>query len=137
MTEFVELSVPAAPVYLSMVRLNTGSIATRMDVTLDALEDLQLAVDELCLSLLGSSPVDGGRILVRVEWDDDAIEIRCRLSAAAPRVTSSSTSAAPGLPASLSRQILDALVDEHGVAEEDGAPVAWLRKRRETALPPR
>ena len=133
MTEYIELAVPGAPEYLSLVRLNTGSVATRMDVTLDELEDLQLAVDELCLSLLVHSTPDS-RLRVRVEWDDDAIEVRCSLSG--PSVRAEALTEAEGLPASLSQQILDALVDEHGVAVDGDARVAWLRKRREQALPP-
>ena len=40
---------------------------------------------------------------------------------------------ADGVPAELSRQILEALVDEHGESDEDGIPIAWLKKRREQA----
>lgn len=139
MSEFVELVVPGVPEYLSLVRLNTGSIATRMELTLDELEDLQLAVEELCLSVLGHSGAGAlaGRLHVRVEWGNDAVEVRCRLEATSARAADAPPPDAGGLPESLSRQILDALVDEHGVALDGGTTVAWLRKRRERALPAR
>lgn len=131
---YVELSVPATPAYLSFIRLSAGSIAARLDLTLDELEDLQLAVDELCLLLLAYSTPDQGRLHVRIGWEVDLVEVRCELLGADR--SDDRTRSASGLgPESLSRQILDALVDEHGADVEDGVPTAWLRKRRETALP--
>jgi hypothetical protein len=132
---YVELSVPGAPGFLSLIRLNTGSIASRLDVTLDELEDLQLAVDELCLLLLGGAASDEGRLHVRIDWEAELVEVRCRLLGVSASNGRDPSTAGLG-PASLSRQILDALVDEHGADVVDGVPTAWLRKHREHALPP-
>jgi len=128
MAEYIELEVPGTPEYLSLIRLNTGSIASRLDVTLDELEDLELAVDELCLSLLGGS-ASGARLNLRLEWGDGLLDIRCRLLDATA-LREQEEPSANGLPESLSWQILDSLVDEHGEDTEDGVKVAWLRKRQ-------
>jgi len=123
-SDYVELTIPASAEYLSLARLHVGAIATRIDMTIDELEDLQLAVEELCLTLLDPPPVAQSRLVVAVTWADDAVEVTCRLDAAGsgPTVAASGT-----LPAALSARILDALVDDHGT--ESGR--AWLRKRRE------
>jgi serine/threonine-protein kinase RsbW len=125
--EHIEISLPGQPESLSFVRLNVGAIAARMNLTIDELEDLQLAVEELCLMLL--RPVHGdGRLHVGVMWEPTLVEVRCRLDGGA-----GGGPAADGVPAELSRQILAALVDEHGLEDQDDASTAWLRKRWEQA----
>jgi hypothetical protein len=131
--QFVELSVPAAPTYLSLIRLSVGSVATRLEVTLDELEDLQLAVDELCLLLLSSTTPEEGRLHVHIEWEADLVEVRCGLPGAT-RSRANGQSASGLGPEALSRQILDALVDEHGADVVDGVLTAWLKKRRVPAI---
>jgi serine/threonine-protein kinase RsbW len=125
--EHIEIDLPASPQSLSFVRLNVGAIAARMDMTIDELEDLQLAVEELCLMLLRPHG-GGGRLEVAVEWEPTLVEVRCRLAGGAQ-----GGAASDGIPTELSLQILGALVDEHGTGELDGSATAWLRKRREQA----
>jgi hypothetical protein len=127
--EHIEISLPAQAPSLSFVRLNVGAIAARMELGIDELEDLQLAVEELCLMLLRPHATAAGRLHLFAEWDADALEVRCRLTG----VDAAASAPADGVPAELSRQILEALVDEHGESDEDGIPIAWLKKRREQA----
>jgi serine/threonine-protein kinase RsbW len=123
----IELSIPAQPVLLQLVRLTAGVVAARVDLELDDVEDLRLAVDELCLPLIGPTGHDG-RLSVRYSWDDGTIEVSCTLVAGdAP---GDATSPSAGLRQELSSQILDALVDEHGETTEDGRAGLWLRMRR-------
>src|SRR3989475_12707102 len=49
----VRLVVPAVPEYLRLVRLTAAGLASRMGFTFDEVEDLRIAVDELCFHLLG------------------------------------------------------------------------------------
>src|SRR6266550_3660719 len=49
----VRLVVPAAPEYLRLVRLTAAGLASRLGFTFDEVEDLRIAVDELCFHLLG------------------------------------------------------------------------------------
>jgi serine/threonine-protein kinase RsbW len=51
-TDLVELRVPADPAYLAVVRTATAGLAARLDLTLDEIEDLRIAVDEACSLLL-------------------------------------------------------------------------------------
>ena len=49
----VHLRVPADPAYLAVIRTATAGLAARLDLTLDEIEDLRIAVDEACALLLG------------------------------------------------------------------------------------
>jgi serine/threonine-protein kinase RsbW len=51
-TGTVELTVPADPAYVSVLRAVTASLAARHDLTLDEVDDLRIAVDEACALLL-------------------------------------------------------------------------------------
>ena len=51
-TDVVELRVPADPAYLTVIRTASAGLAARLDLTLDEIEDLRIAVDEACALLL-------------------------------------------------------------------------------------
>jgi serine/threonine-protein kinase RsbW len=117
----VRLVVPAAPEYLRLVRLTAAGLATRVGFTFDEVEDLRIAVDELCF-LFVAEP-DMGRdieLLYLAGPDSITIEGHSRLSGDMPE------------PNDLSQQILDALVDEHALSEENGGARFRLVKRRES-----
>lgn len=48
----VVLNVPADPAYIAVVRTATAGLAARLNLTLDEIEDLRIAVDEACVMLL-------------------------------------------------------------------------------------
>lgn len=48
----VELTVPADPAYVSVLRTVTASLAARRDFTIDEIDDLRIAVDEASALLL-------------------------------------------------------------------------------------
>ena len=50
--ERLELRVPTTATQLPVVRAMAGDLAIRMDYDLDAVEDLRLAVDEACATLV-------------------------------------------------------------------------------------
>jgi serine/threonine-protein kinase RsbW len=125
----VRLVVPAAPEYLRLVRLTAAGLASRLGFTFDEVEDLRIAVDELCFHLLGdadygdSGGLDDDRTMDLVySAGSDSITItgRTGLSGAIPE------------PSELSEQILDALVDEHEVTGNDGMITFRLKKQRES-----
>jgi serine/threonine-protein kinase RsbW len=124
----VRLVVPAAPEYLRLVRLTAAGMASRLRFTFDEVEDLRIAVDELCFHLLASDngddiPPDEDRTMELIySADADSITITgCTgLSGALPE------------PSELSEQILDALVDEHEVSGGDGTVTFRLMKQRES-----
>jgi serine/threonine-protein kinase RsbW len=50
--EVVDLSVPADPAYLSVMRSATAGLGTHLNLTMDQIEDLQIAVAEACALLI-------------------------------------------------------------------------------------
>ncbi len=52
MSDVVDLRVPADPAYLAVIRTATAGLASRMNLTLDEIEDMRIAVDEACVLLL-------------------------------------------------------------------------------------
>jgi hypothetical protein len=130
----IELSIPAQPILLQLVRLTAGVVATRADLDLNEVEDLRLAVDELCLSLMGPSGASG-RLLLRYTWEEELVEVSCTLVAEEGGDEGLQPDAqvlgqAEYVRQELSSQILDALVDEHGESTIDENAHAWLRMRR-------
>lgn len=121
----VELSIPATATLLHLARMTAAVVAARADLELDDVEDLRLAVDELCLPFLNPAEGREGRLLLRYGWDGETIEISCTQTAGPQTVRVDDL-----VRDELSEQILDALVDEHGVTVSDGQSGAWLRMRR-------
>ena len=72
----VRLVVPAAPEYLRLVRLTAAGLASRLGFTFDEVEDLRIAVDELCFHLLGGA--DNG-IVDRTMANADVSQRLCLL----------------------------------------------------------
>ncbi len=74
-TGTVQLSVPADPSYVLMLRTVVASLAARRDFTLDEIDDLRIAVDEAGALLLPhaspgsqlSAVFDGSAVNLRVE----------------------------------------------------------------------
>jgi hypothetical protein len=117
----VRLVVPAAPEYLRLARLTAAGLASRLGFSYDEVEDLRIAIDELCFVLVGSHGRPGSITLV-YSMLPDAL------------VVEGSGSFVGGGPAfngvsELSGQILAAVVDEHEVRAGENGPTFRLRKR--------
>lgn len=118
----VALVVPVRADLIVLARLTAATVASRAGFGVEEIEDLRLAVEELCLSLV--SPDDDGRLHFDFSFEREVITVTCWVE---PR---SGWNGAGGGTDELSLRILDALVDEHGRELRDGKPCAWLRKRR-------
>jgi hypothetical protein len=123
MQEEVRLVVPATPEFLRLARVTATGLASRLGFSYDEVEDLRLAIDELCFALIGSRGRDGN-VNLRYAMLEGALEIE----------GSGQFPAGPGTApvlSELSRQILAALVDEYEVFVADGGQPAFrLRKKR-------
>lgn len=124
--EEVRLVVPATPEFLRLARVTATGLASRLGFSYDEVEDLRLAIDELCFALIGSKGKEGS-VTLRYAMPEGALEIEGsgRFAGAA-----SGNAAAPTL-SDLSQQILRALVDDYSVfVDGDGRPAFRLRKKR-------
>ena len=72
--DVVVLRLPAAGAYLSVLRTATASLASRLDFTIDDIEDLRIAVDEACAMLLVQT-VPGADLECSFEITEDAISV--------------------------------------------------------------
>jgi serine/threonine-protein kinase RsbW len=72
--DIVVLRLPAQGAYLSVLRTATASLASRLDFTLDDIEDLRIAVDEACAMLLPQA-VAGADLECAFELSTDAIAV--------------------------------------------------------------
>lgn len=131
--DVVDLSVPASPAYVAVVRTATAGLAARVDITLDRIEDLRIAVDEAC-ALLVRGPEhadrDGTGVLhCRFVLHEDSLTIEVRGQyAPLPRHDSFAWSVLSAL--------VDGLESGYGSGPDDDAPAGhaneaadgtWLR----------
>lgn len=121
----VALSLPARTEYVRLARVTASGLASRIGFSYDEVEDLRLAVDELCFALIGQEPQET-LLDLRFRTSGHSIEVEGRLlSTGSPALTGLSP---------LADQILNALVDEHSLPKQGGASTTgWLRKARRRA----
>jgi len=59
----VRLTLPARPEFVRLARLVTAGLASRLGFSYDEVEDLRIAVDELCYLLVGAHGHEGDVVL--------------------------------------------------------------------------
>jgi serine/threonine-protein kinase RsbW len=95
---FIELRIPPDPAYVRVARLAAGDMGGRVGFSVDELDDVRLAVDELCSILIGA----GGHVLeLRMQVLERNLVIDGRTPDARSVVA----------PSELSEMLLHALVD--------------------------
>jgi serine/threonine-protein kinase RsbW len=116
----VSIRIPASPEYLQVVRLIAAGLASRLGFTLDDIEDLKIAVDELSAYLTGAQgregtleltfSIDGNRIdILGAGHFTAGIKVRTELT-------------------EFSRQILATVADSASLHQSDGVPTFTLSK---------
>lgn len=121
MSDEVRLAVPATPEFVRLARVTAAGLASRLGFTFDDVDDLRLAIDELCFALIGSRGRTG-TVELRYKVNGDVLEV---IGAG----TFDDGGAEPKLN-DFSAQILQALVDEHELKGDAGHPQFRLVKRR-------
>ena len=119
--EEVRLTMPAVPQLLRVARLTAAGLANRLGFSYDEIEDVKIAVDELCFVLVGSKGRDG-TLTLTYTLDSETLAIE--------GVGDFGDSAVDPAPSELSAQILSAVADEHEVARDGGEVRFRLVKRR-------
>ncbi|MHB1534540.1 MAG: ATP-binding protein [Acidimicrobiales bacterium] len=120
-TDEVHLAVPAKPEFLRLTRVTAAGLASRLGFSFDEVEDLRLAIDELCYGLTGADGREG-TVAVRYELGEDRLVIEGEGHFTPPD--------SEALLSELSRVILTALVDEHELVATAHGPRFRLVKRR-------
>ena len=120
--QHVEVVFPARPDMAVLARMTAAAVAARAEFGVDQVEDLRLAIDELCVTLVGENGA-AGRLSVLFDWSKDAVSVTGRLQGAGPPTR-------PFVPSALSERILDALVDGRGIDTAGPDPCMWFIVRR-------
>jgi serine/threonine-protein kinase RsbW len=118
--DVVIVVVPANGTYLAVLRTATAGIAARLQMTLDEIEDLRIAVDEACGILLPLAPRDSD-VTCRFLVAPDALRIDVSVPANGGKL--------PG-DQSFSWQVLTALAGEVSADHLNGVATIHLTKRR-------
>jgi serine/threonine-protein kinase RsbW len=118
----VTIRIPASPAYVHVVRLVAAGLASRLQFTIDDIEDLKIAVDEVCAYLTGAQGREGD-LDVRFTVTDDRIEIAGTGILAPGQKTRTDLT-------EFSRMILDTVVDSATLDSANGRPAFNLVKSR-------
>ena len=112
----VALSIPPDAEYLRLARFVAADAATRVGLDIDAIDDVRLAVSELCALLIDS----GATIDLRFEAHAGRVEVEGR------------GSPGPGIHGEngeLARVLVEAVVDDLHFDERDGCATFRFSKR--------
>lgn len=120
--EEVHLTMPATPQLLRVARLTAAGLAGRLGFSFDEIEDVKIAVDELCFALVGSRGRSGS-LTITYQLSNGQLEI------VGESTFAGRTESAPAA-SELSAQILAAVVDHHELTREGDVMRFRLVKRR-------
>ena len=121
-TESISIKIPASPEYIQVVRLVAAGLAARLSFTLEDIEDLKIAVDELSTYITGAHG-RSGTLAVRFTLHDDRIEIRGAGTYAEDYDVRTDLT-------EFSRMILETVTDSADLNASDGMPVFSIVKSK-------
>jgi serine/threonine-protein kinase RsbW len=116
----VRLEVPASPEFLRITRIMVAGVASRLGFTLDEVEDLRIAIDELCFALVGKGRT--GTLSIRYLMLEDGLAVEGASNFTDDGHTSPTLSP-------MSHQILGAMVDDVELGTGTGGPTFRMVKR--------
>jgi anti-sigma regulatory factor (Ser/Thr protein kinase) len=119
----ITLVVPAQEDFRSIVHLVIGGLAVRLDLTMDALEDLQVALDALL-----ARRDDEGDVVVRVVFDDQVMRATVGPLPSAILEDIERDGNELGL-----RRVLETVCETFELEERNGE--AWVELTKQTAAP--
>jgi hypothetical protein len=115
MTDEIRLEIPAAPPYLRLARLAVADVGARAGWSYEDIDDLRIAVDELCYAIGAGG--EHGRIVLTYRTTDRAVEV----------VGAGEETAPLAEPGELAAAIIAAVVDDFDL--DVGARQFRFRKR--------
>ena len=114
----VSLAVPARPEYLRLVRLAAADCGTRAELSIEDVEDLRIAVDELTYALVGDEPA-AELLTLKYTASPGLVEIEASIPAAGGPIDVDE----------VSKSIIGAVVDEHELVDDGVTRRFRLTKR--------
>jgi hypothetical protein len=115
----VKLTIPATPDFLRLARLTAADVGSRVGLTFEEVDDLRIAVDELCFVLVDGID-DGALHLVFVLGEGRlSVEGHCDVGPGAPAVG----------PSELAKTIIAAVVDGFAITSDHGTRRFEMHKR--------
>jgi serine/threonine-protein kinase RsbW len=118
----VSLALPADPTSISIVRAVVASVASRLALTYEAVDDLRIAVAEAATMLL-TRDERADRLHVELFPGEDDLRLMVWVEGAA----GVELQASPG--DSLAWRVIEGLADEAAETDVDGCPAVELRMR--------
>jgi serine/threonine-protein kinase RsbW len=117
----IELVLPAETRLVRIARLVASGVATAAGFDVDEVEDLRIAVDELCTALVEGG--DGSELLLGFDLGDGEVTVVGSTNAVGVAAFEPDRLA-------LSRQILAVVADDHDLSADHGQISVRLHKRR-------
>jgi len=114
----VRLELPIESQYIRVARLVASGLGASAGLDVDAVDDLRIAVDELCAALF---EVGGDKVELTFAVAADNVEVTGRTETAA-------SAAFEPARLVLSRQILDVACDQYSLTLDDGFARFTMRK---------
>jgi serine/threonine-protein kinase RsbW len=117
----ISATVPARPEFVHVFRTVVASVAARLDLPYDQVDELRILVDEACSLLLGL-PGTAGSLSLRVVPGAEGVEITVCSDVEAgtwPRTEEQD---------GLTWQVISGLSDRARFERWDGRPAVWLTK---------
>jgi serine/threonine-protein kinase RsbW len=112
---FIEFRIPPDPAYVRIARLAAGDMGGRVGFSIDELDDVRLAVDEVCAILIGAR---GPVLEIRMQARDRTLVMEGRVPDARAEIS----------PSELSEMLLGALVDSCEFSRDGRAVCVEMHK---------
>ena len=117
----ITLTFPAAIELVRLARLVASGLAAHVGLSMDDIEDLRIAVDELC-ALVVQHAVPDAEVVLMLRPVTDGLSVEVRAPAGEADL--------PFALDELSGHILNAAADEHDLTRDESWLVASMTKRR-------
>ena len=118
----VVLTIPARPEFLRLARLAAADVGSRGGLAYEEVDDLRIAIDELCHTIMGAA-------VTQTATAPRILELRFTILVDGVMIEGTCPSDAEPRPNDLSTAILAAVVDEHELSASAGASHFRMVKR--------
>lgn len=111
--DIIEISIPAKPEYILVVRLAASAITTRAGMNIDDIEDFKVAIAEACISIINQKKKF--KILKIIFEIDDSIKV----TVSGIEIINEDSNEEKSKKQDLSQYIIDSLMDSVEFIRED------------------